>query len=263
MIFWKFLVILIVLYPSIVFASAWVREKGEIFFSLSSYYQYADKYFDASGDRRDIGCKFEKLEIQLYGEYGLDNVNTLTYKVPFSSLKCRNEETSGFGDLEVGLIRNLSKGKKHSFSVYGNILIPTGYSINESPRIGYGRFAVEGGFLFGFSDRWGFWDSGVGYRYYFGYPSSQLRLYGGGGINLVKGFQLLTFVDAQIGLGDGERRSIGENIFLEPEYKLVQLSLAPRIIFGKTSLIFGYQRVLYGRKTGDARSFFFNLWFNF
>ncbi len=259
----RFAILTASLVPSLVFASAWVRKEGEAFLSMSFYSQRAKKYFDENGNRRPIGCTFEKQEIQLYGEYGLDKRHTLTFKLPYSWLKCGQDKTSGFGDLELGVIRNISVGNRYSFSGYANAIIPTGYSISDNPRIGYGRFALEGGLLYGFSGGWGFWDSGIGYRYYFGYPSSQIRTYAGGGINLSKNIQLLGFVDAQIGLGDGKKKRIGENVFLEPDYKLVQLNVAPRIKIGNFSLVPGFQKTIYGRKTGDATGFFFSLWSNF
>lgn len=249
--------------PSLVFASAWVRKEGEFFLSITSYHQSAKKYFDKDGNRKPIGCTFRKDEIQVYGEYGVDEKHTLTFKLPYDWLKCGPKETTGFGDLEVGLVRNISKGKNYSFSAYGNAVIPTGYSITDDPRIGYGRPAFEGGILYGFSGSWGFFDSGIGYRYYFGYPSSYLRAYGGGGINISENIQLLTFLDAQIGLGDGRSKYIGRNIFLEPDYKLLQIYVAPKINYGKLSIVPGYNKVLYGRNTGDAQGFFFGLWFNF
>lgn len=259
----KTTILISLLINSVVLASAWVRKEGELFISTTFYYQSAKKYYDSEGKRRPIGCTFEKREMQIYGEYGLSSKNTLTFKLPYDWLKCGNNSTSGFGDLELGLIRNLKLQDSKSISLYGNIIIPTGYSINDNPRIAYGRVGLEGGVLYGFSGRWGFWDSGLGYRYYFGYPSSQIRAYGGGGINLFQNIQLLTFVDAQIGLGDGKRKQIGENIFLEPDYKLVQLNVGPRLNLGKFSAIFNYQKTLYGRKTGDAQGFSFGIWYSF
>ncbi len=255
--------LMIATFSSILYASAWVRQEGEIFISTSFNYQKATKYFDKDGKRRPIGCTFEKRELQLYGEYGIDKRHTATFKLPYSWLKCGNDKNSGFADLELGIIRNIRKGESDSLSLYGNIIVPTGYSIKNNPRIGYGRLGLEGGLLYGFSGNWGFWDSGIGYRYYFGYPSSQIRAYCGGGINIAENLQLLAFLDAQIGLGDGKRKAIGENLFLEPDYKLIQINLAPRIKLGNLSLVPGYQKTLYGRMVGDAHGFFFNLWYNF
>ncbi len=254
---------LVLLSSSFVFASAWVRQEGEFFISTSFNYQKATKYYDKDSKRRPIGCTFEKRELQIYGEYGIDPKHTAVFKLPYSWLECGDGKTSGLGDIELGIIRNIWKGQRDSLSLYGNLIMPPGYSIKDNPRIGYGRFAVEGGLLYGFSGNWGFWDSGMGYRYYFGYPSSQIRAYGGGGINITQSLQLLTFVDAQIGLGNGKRKSIGENVFLEPDYKLVQVNIAPRIKLGNLSLVPGYQKTLYGKRAGDAHGFFFNLWYSF
>ncbi|MEM5784721.1 MAG: hypothetical protein QXF15_03225 [Candidatus Aenigmatarchaeota archaeon] len=255
--------LLILLSSSIVFASAWVRKEGEFFISTSFSYQEATTYYDDNGTKKPIGCTFEQRELQVYGEYGIDQKDTAVFKLPYEWLNCGNNKTSGFGDLELGIIRNIKNGTNYSFSLYGNMIVPTGYSITDNPRISYGRFALEGGLLYGFSGNWGFWDSGIGYRHYFGYPSSQIRAYGGGGINITKNLQFLAFVDTQIGLGDGKRKQIGENAFLEPNYKLVQINLAPRIEFGNFSLVPGYQQTIYGRNVGDARGFFFNVWYDF
>lgn len=259
----QFLFLLLLGNSSIGFTSAWVREEKEFFLSFTTYFQSANKYFDEKGSLRSLKCKFQKSEFQVYGEYGLDKKHTITFKLPYDILKCGSDRTTDIGDLELGIIRNLRRGESNSLSAYGNLLIPTGYSINQSPRIGYGRFAFETGVLYGLSGKWGYFDSGIGFRYYLGYPSSQLRSYVGGGVNITRNIQLLTFVDVIIGLGDGKRKVLGENIFLEPDYKLVQLNIASKISYGKISLVPGYQRVLYGKNTGVAHGFFLSIWYDF
>ncbi|MEN3033432.1 MAG: hypothetical protein ABDH18_00380 [Aquificaceae bacterium] len=248
-------------FASISLGSAWVREEGSLFLSPAFFYYEADKFFDKDGNRREIGCKFTKREIQLYGEYGLTDNYTLTFKIPYANLKC-SRSNSGLGDLEAGVIRSLRKGKSN-VSAYANAIFPTGYSLKDEPRLGYARFGLEGGLLYGFSGKWGFLDSGAGLRYYFGYPSTQLRAYLSGGYNLTNSVLLYGQIDAQIGLGDGKRKVIGQNIFLEPDYKLIQLYLGPRFSYGKGSVGFGYQKVIFGRNTGDGSGFFLNIWQSF
>ncbi|MDW8237718.1 MAG: hypothetical protein RMJ32_04855 [Aquificaceae bacterium] len=243
------------------FGSAWVREKGGLFLSPAFFYYEADKYFDKDGNKKPIGCKFHKREVQLYGEFGVTDNYTLTFKVPYANLKC-NASNSGLGDAEIGVIRSLKKGKSN-ISAYTNVIIPTGYSLQEEPRLGYARYGLEGGLLYGFSGKWGFFDSGGGLRYYFGYPSTQFRAYVVGGYNLSRWLLLYGQLDAQIGLGDGKRKVIGQNIFLEPDYKLIQLYVGPRFIYGKGSVGFGYQKVIWGRNTGDGSGFFLNVWQSF
>ncbi|WP_340694299.1 hypothetical protein [Hydrogenobacter thermophilus] len=249
--------------PVISFSSAWVREEGEFFLSPVFNYYRAKDYYDKNGNKKPIGCTFEKKELQVYGEYGLTTKATLTFKLPYDWLKCGASENSGFSDVEIGLIRQVKKGQGYSLSFYANTLIPTGYSIRDNPRLGYGRFGLEGGLLMGFSKKAGFVDSGLGYRYYFGYPSSQIRAYATAGVNLLRNLQIITTLDLQIGLGDGERKSVGQNILLEPDYKLAQVYVGPRFILGNLSFVATYQHVFWGRNTGVGRGFNLGLWWNF
>jgi len=144
------------LLPALSFASAWVKEEGEFFLSPSFNYYIAKDFYDKDGKELPIGCTFEKREFQLYGEYGLTKKTTITFKLPYTVLKCGTNRNSGFGDLELGLIRQIRKGEDYSFSFYGNAIIPTGYSIRDNPRLGYGRLGVEGGLLYGRSAEFGF-----------------------------------------------------------------------------------------------------------
>lgn len=253
----------ILLLPALSFASAWVRQEGEFFISPGFSYYRAKDYYDRNGNKKPIGCTFEKRELQVYGEYGLNSSTTLTFKLPYQELKCANDKTSGFSDFELGFIKLINRGKNYSLSYYGNAIIPTGYSITDNPRLGYGRLGLEGGVLAGLSGRAGFLDSGIGYRYYFGYPSSQIRSYITGGINISKNLQFLTVFELQLGLGDGERKAVGQNISLEPDYKLAQVYAGPRLILGNLSFVATYQHVFWGRNTGVGRGFNLGLWLNF
>jgi hypothetical protein len=259
----KYFVFLFILFPALSFASAWVKEEGQFFLSPSFNYYRANDFYDKEGNKLPMGCTFEKREVQLYGEYGLTKKTTITFKLPYDELKCGTNSNSGFGDLDLGLIRQIKKGKDYSFSFYGNAIVPTGYSIKDNPRLGYGRLGVEGGLLYGRSGKFGFFDSGVGYRYYFGYPSSQIRSYATAGINLTKNIQFLTTLDLQIGLGDGKRKQIGNNVLLEPDYKLAQVYVGPRIMLGNISLVATYQQVFFGRNTGAGKGFNLSLWWSF
>jgi|DewCreStandDraft_5_1066085.scaffolds.fasta_scaffold02088_11 hypothetical protein len=261
----KFLLIFIIMccMSELTLGSAWVREKGEFFVSPSFYYYFADKFYDKDGEKRPIGCTFRKKEVQLYGEYGLNNTTTATFKAPYTWLSCGDKDNSGIGDVEIGIVKNLKRDRDSSLSLYGTFLVPTGYSIKDDLRLGYGRLGMEGGISYGLSGSWGFADVGAGYRHYFGYPSDQARGYMTGGLNLYKNLQLYGLLDAQIGLGNGKKKQVGQNIFLETDYKLVQIYVGPRLMLGKTSLLLGYQKVIWGRNTGDGSGFFLGLWHAF
>jgi len=251
------------LIPAVSLASAWVKEENALFISTTFNHYRAQDYYDKRGDRRPIGCTFEKEELQVYGEYGLGRRTTLTFKLPYDWLSCGGDRTSGFVDFEVGFIRQMRKDKNYSLSLYGNAIVPTGYSITDSPRLGYGRPALEGGLLYGVSGRLGFLDSGLGYRHYFGYPSSQIRTYATDGINIFKNIQFLTTLDLQMGLGDGKRKQVGQNVLLEPDYKLAQTYVRLRLMFKNLSFVATYQYVLWGKNTGVGRGVDFSVWWSF
>jgi hypothetical protein len=247
-----------------VFASSWIRKEGSFFLAPSFNYYQASKYYNKHGNKEQIGCTFKKWETTLYGEYGLTDTTTLMFKLPYTDLKCDSSKTSGFEDIEVGFIRNINRTNKSSFSFYGNLIVPTGYSIKDNPRIGYGRFGFDSGILFGTSGNWGFVDSGLGYRYYLGYPSSQLRTYVTGAWNAIGKLQLSVTLDAEIGVGDGRIKRIGENVFLGTNYKLVQLYIGSRLMLGKrVSMTAGYKHALWGRDTGIGSSFSLGFWLSF
>jgi hypothetical protein len=254
---------LILFVPALSFASAWLRQEGELFISPSFNYYRAKDFYDRNGNKKPIGCTFEKRELQVYGEYGLNKKTTLTFKAPYDWLKCGSSSTSGFSDLEAGFIRQIKKGENYSFSYYGNAVIPTGYSITDNPRLGYGRLGLEGGLLYGMSGKYGFLDTGLGYRHYFGYPSSQIRYYSTAGINLTQNLQFISLIDLQVGLGNGKRKNVGQNVLLEPDYKLAQVYVGPRFIFGNFSFVATYQHVFWGRNTGAGRGLNLSLWWNF
>ncbi|HEK25682.1 hypothetical protein [Hydrogenobaculum sp.] len=256
-------IILFLSLPFITLASSWVQPKGGIFLSPSYNYYSANEYYDNNGNKKPMGCTFKESEYQLYGEYGLTNKTTVTFKIPYDYLSCGGNSTSGFGDFETGFIRQIKKGVDYSFSYYGTAIIPTGYSIDKNLRLGYGRFGLEGGGLFGFSGKFGFVDSGIGYRYYFGYPSSQVRSYATAGLNIYKHIQLISTLNLQLGLGNGKQKQVGQNILLEPNYKLAQIYVGPRIVFGNVSFVATYQYVFWGENTGVGKGLNFSLWWNF
>ncbi|ADC90118.1 hypothetical protein Thal_1489 [Thermocrinis albus DSM 14484] len=264
----KFLLIIIffaIFYPiKRIYAGAFGREEGELFISLTPRFYKADKFFDKNGNRKPIGCSFKKEEIELYAEYGISSKDTLIFKVPYQWLSCGDAKTSGFSDIEAGIIRKLVKNNSYVLSAYGVAILPTGYSIHDNPRLGYGRIGLEGGILYGRGFGKGFIDTGIGYRYYFGYPSDQIRGYLMGGYSITKNFQLLGIIDAQIGLGNGKRKNLGYNITLEPDYKLIQIYIGPRILLNNNiSINFGLHKVIFGRNTGDGAGAYGSLWIKF
>jgi len=242
--------------------SPWGQKKGDFFLAPQFYYYTADEYWDKDGNKKSLPDTFKKKEFALYGEYGLDGKNTLTFRVPYQHLESGGDTESGLADLEVGLITTLKREGRGVISSYFVFILPTGYSTDESLRLGYGRWGAELSLLGGYGGDFYFLEGGLGYRYYSGYPSDQIRGYGRVGL---KG-ERLTVVDTlelHYGLNNGEERFIG-NITLEPYYRLLQndLSVVYRVNDGLAVSV-GFVKALWGRNTGDGKSFYGQLWFRF
>jgi len=236
-------------------------EVNKRFLSLTFSYYRAKDFYDENGRKKPIGCTFEKKEFQVYGEYRFNEQTKMILKLPFSSLSCGADKSSGFSDFEIGFTKGIKKSRKFAF--YGNVIFPTGYSIKDNLRLGYGRIGLEGGALLNVSGKNGFMSTNLGYRHYFGYPSSQIRSYTITGLKVTKKIQLINALDIQLGLRNGKRKPVGRNIILEPDYKLAQFYTGPRIIFKNLSFVATYQHVFWGRNTGVGRGFNFSLWWEF
>ena len=253
----------LLLFPQVAHSSPWGREKGELFVAPQVYYYTADRYWDKDGNEKSLSDTFRKWEVATYLEYGLNGRDTLTLRVPYQHLKSGSSTASGLSDVEVGVIRKFKE--EGSSVISGRLLaiIPTGYSIDRELRLGYGRLGLEGDLLAGKGGENYFLEGGVGYRYYFGYPSDQIRGYGRAGLKGDR-WLLMDTLEVHWGLNNGEKKTVGQNITLEPYYRLIQndLNFVYKLTDG-LALSVGFVKALWGRNTGNGKSFYAQLWFPF
>jgi len=257
------LFVFLLFFPQVAHSSPWGRERGELFLAPQIYYYTADKYWDRSGDEKSLSDTFCKWEVALYLEYGLNGKDTLTLRIPYQYLKSGSSRASGLSDVEAGVIRKF--WEEGSSVISGRLLaiIPTGYSIDKKLRLGYGRPGLEGDVLIGRGGENHFLEGGAGYRYYFGYPSDQIRAYGRVGLK-GKRWLLMDTLEVHWGLNNGEKKTVGQNITLEPYYRLAQndLNFVCKLADG-LALSVGFIKALWGRNTGNGKSFYAQLWFPF
>ncbi|NPA32779.1 MAG: hypothetical protein GXO04_04045 [Aquificae bacterium] len=255
--------LLAVLGAGIALANPWGREEGELFLSTQFYYYEATNYWDNDGNKKPIGCTFKKRELALYGEFGLSSRTTIFGKIPYQDLECGSSSTSGVSDLELGLQRKLYQRGAGVASLKLTGIIPTGYSINDDLRLGYGRVGAEAMLLGGYGFSKGWTEGGAGFRYYAGYPSEQLRGYWRIGLKPVNWVILMNTLEIHYGLGNGTVKRIGKNVTVEPDYKLLQNDLTVALRLGRLWIQIGYLDALWGRMTGDGSSVYSQVWFFF
>ena len=257
---------IILVFISIIFgfSNPWGRNKGE-FFSTIQFYRYtADKYWDNNGDKRSIGCTYKKNELALYGEYGFTERTTLLFRIPYVAIKCGRDESSSVGDIELGFLRKLIEKGRGVLSIQTLFIIPSGYSIRKPLRVGYGRFGVEAYMLSGYGLEKVFLEGGIGFRYYAGYPSEQIRAYGRVGFKPSRRVMIMNTLEMHYGLGTGKRKVVGRNITLEPNYKLLQNDLFVTLkVTENLNWGLGWIESLWGRNVGVGRNVYTQIWLNF
>ncbi len=167
--------VLVTLFSGNAGAQAWVKQRGEYFFKLTSSYLYATEEFNSNGDRQDINgedvlrtdSSFREVAFTAYIEYGLTDHFTLVANVPFKVLTTEEVDAiasglrstrvtrtnGGLGDLNL-FVRLPIVQKSFAMSFQPGIKIPLGYEQNpdnNGPALGSGESDGEVHLIAGWS----------------------------------------------------------------------------------------------------------------
>ena len=258
--------------PPMLSAGAWGQNKGDFFLSLQPYFYGTDEYYDEQGNRHDRGGTFSKYELNPYMEYGLTEKDTVILNIFYDWLSDdasgSKKTNQGFADQEIAWQHRLFKNKTGVLAVQGLLILPTGYDIEDNPRLGYDRFGAEAGLLYGriykLFDRYGFLDLHLGFRDYFGYPSSQIRTTLTAGYDIFSNWQILAEGELQYGLDNGTNKALGPNLLVQPNYRLLKLTLgACYRINANYSLVAAGYRHAWGENTGAGGGGYVSLWYSY
>lgn len=260
--------ITLILIPVGLFAGAFVQDKGKSFLSLQFWTYNTRSYWDRNGNKRNAHNHFVKREINTYYEYGLTNKTTFVAKVLYDWIwqTVTPRKTTGFEDPEFGLRHLVWKNKKRLLSIEGTLIIPSGP--DNKPALRYGCFGAQATILyagnFKYKDHYGFYVGEIGYRWYRGYPSDQIRANLGVGYDFTKRFQLIAAYFLEYGVFNGTPQVNFNIITLDPNYRLLKGTLTAVYRFSpKTSLTLGYYRHVWGQNTGTGQGFYGGLWLKF
>jgi hypothetical protein len=246
-------------------ASSFPRDPGTAFIDLQYSYYESNTFITPGGQYTPSGCAFQKHEMSIYGEVGLSKRDTLTGQLPYDWLNCGGNSTAGFADLELGLNHNFHRGATTTFGVRADAIVPTGYSIEVNPRLGYGRLGTEEDILYGGGiGRYGFYDTATGVRFYSGYPATEFHTNGTVGYN-VKPVLLLGQLDYETNISPGTTlANIGQNPTIQPAYTAFQGTLAATVqVMPHGSLYLGSTMLISGKNTGQGTSFALGFWSTF
>jgi hypothetical protein len=164
---------------------------------------------------------FEKIELEAYVEYGLEDDITLILKIPYAWIEDEQEgdrvDNSGFTDAELGVRWRFNDlDSSIATSVQGTVLIPMGYDADADLPLGRGavgaevRIPISQGYQL--AGRNGYWSVEAAYRQYFDSDvSNEVRLLGEVSQDIIDRIALAAQLEQSIVLGGDSFREDESN----------------------------------------------------
>jgi hypothetical protein len=257
------------LLPAMAAAQTAPRQPGNTFFSLTQSVYNSTDFWNGSGIREPNGCNFFQSATVLYLEHGFDTRDTGSVRFEYDHLACGASTQNGLNDTTLAWLHEMRHSDTTSFSWRAEAIVPGGYNIGASPRIGYGRFGGQFGAVYEGSFRseggYGFYSIESSLRGYFGYPAPQLRTFGQIGEDISPRVQLIGQVEWNQALGAGHAlTNVGLNPLIFPSYSdaqtwaILRIKVAPHLsLVGSTSYVF------WGRNYGIGSTSAIGFWGDF
>lgn len=236
--------------------SACVQAKGRAYVSLTYWNYESDHFWNSNGDKRDAFNEFEKDAISLYAQYGLTRCDTLLLEGGWARVEeSLDGKAFGFEDVEIGWKHFFGTKWGHLISAQIIGIIPS--ETEYKPGLRYGEFGAEVDLLASRGLRLlgcrGSYDINLGYRYYNGFPSDQVRAYYGINLFPINRLLLTAALDLEYGVFNGKSKRNTSFFLYNPNYRLLKgLVEAELCVCKGASLILGYRQHLWGRNVGTG-----------
>lgn len=217
-------------------AGAWTQESGHAYNRLATNYYFAERNFDADGDRKKMpnDGEFYDINLNCYTEYGVTDAATVIASVYYKQIEHDDDtikmKTYGFGDIDLGLKYRLLKLRGGVLAIQGLVKIPELYDEDDTMPLGNGQYDVETRILFGHSLAYlfpGYCNLELGYRWRFEDPSDEYRYLVEVGSDLSDKWYARVKLEGLISADNGENvlDSRG-NPTITTEYDLLKLDVA-------------------------------------
>lgn len=123
-------------------AGSYMRSAGDISYSTSLGYSWADREWDEQGELQPLACQRQHVSNSHYLEYGYSYYYTLFGGVSLSQASCADESNAGPGDVRLGVRGRTNLYRNHrSWELVATLPTDRG---SPSPRLGCGAFGLSG-----------------------------------------------------------------------------------------------------------------------
>jgi len=123
-------------------AGSYMRSAGDLSYSTSLGYSWADREWDEQGELQPLDCERQHVSNSHYLEYGYSYYYTLFGGASLSQASCAGDSHAGTGDVRVGARGRTSLYRNHrTWELVATLPTDRG---DPSPRLGCGAFGLAG-----------------------------------------------------------------------------------------------------------------------
>jgi len=250
-------------------AGPWPQREGGGLFIASAGYLQADNSLANANPALGNGT-FSRLDLSLYGEYGLTDNITLGAATQVESVRLHGSitkgESAGLTDVDVFVRPVLWSDGESILSAQGTITIPTGYSRDHNPALGDGAVGLEPRLLFGQGITIGDWPSFIeveaAYRFRLGAPADQVRLDGSLGVHVADDWMLLLQSRNTISMRNQSGLALSGSLGTDYDLYTISLSVV-HDLSPDWSIEFGATSEVGGRNYNTGNGVFLSVWRKF
>lgn len=230
-----------------------------------SYYK-TDHFWNEHGKKLPTFNKFNRKSYRLDMEYDINCRNAVFLKDGYSMVdESLNGRSRGLEDPEASWQYLLYGNCTSAFSGKATVIIPVG---PKKSCIRYGKFGGELKLLyskiFELLQRGWWYDLGLGYRMYSGFPSDQIRANCCIGCAITPCIWLISTTRLDYGVFNGDEKANPNNICFNPNFRLLSTQIEGIVKVYKHVLLTGGGFFhLWGENIGAGGGFYSGMWIIF
>ena len=246
--------------------TAYIGLPGEVDLLLTYSTYSTDDFWNRHGKLLPTYNHFKKQSYLLYGEYVINCRNSISINGGYSGVEeSLNGHSRGLEDVQLGWKYLLRSMPSSALTAQVIAVVPVG---KTKSSIRYGRLGMQANLLyshiFRFAKSYVWCDLGIGYRYYHGFPSDQIRAEAALGYQINACVQMIATSEFDYGLFHGGSKHNINNVVFHPNYRLLKAKLECVMrLFSHASLSVGAYKHFWGRNIGRGGGFFCGLWLDF
>jgi protein XagA len=235
--------------------------------TLITYSHYSTRHFwNKNGKKLPAFNDFKEEAGLFYSEYALNASNALFIHGGYSLVKeSMNGNSHALHDIELGLKHSLLQSSSSAITLEIIAIAPIG-AAKSSVR--YGKPGLQASLLLSQilskNPNLIWLDSGLGYRFYQGFPSDQIRAFLALGLDATPFITFIATGELACGLFNGEEKKNFNNIAFNPNYRLVKGKIECLIhYFDPIALSIGGYQHFWGENVGAGGGLFCGTWLYF